>query len=99
MRSYVCNYVSSCEHCAKIKNVVHKPYGLLQPLEIPERPWQSIAMDFIVKLPPSHGYDSIWVICDHLTRAAHFVPICESMDAPELSRLFMDHVFCHHGFP
>ena len=56
-------------------------------------------MDFIVKLPPSHGYDSIWVVCDRMTRAAHFVPIRESMDAPELSRLFLDRIFRHHGFP
>ena len=34
-----------------------------------------------------------------MTRAAHFVSICESMDAPELSQLYMDHIFCHHGFP
>ena len=56
-------------------------------------------MDFIVKLPLSHCYDSIWVVCDHLIRAAHFIPICKSMDAPELSCLFMDRIFHHHGFP
>ena len=99
MRRYIRNYVTSCEHCARIKNVTHKPYGLLQPIEIPNRPWQSITMDFIVKLPPSHGFDSIWVICDRMTRAAHFIPIRETMDAPELSRLFLDQVFRHHGFP
>ena len=72
---------------------------LLQPLEVTNRPWQSIAMDFIVKLPASHGYDSIWVICDHMTRASHFIPIREPMDTPELSRLFVDRVFRHHRFP
>ena len=56
-------------------------------------------MDFIVKLPPLHSYDSIWVVCNHMTQAAHFIPICESMDAPELSHLYLDQVFCHHGFP
>ena len=62
MQTYIRQYVLSCEQCARIKNVIHKPYGLLQPLEIPEHPWQSIAMDFIVKLPPSHGYNAIWVV-------------------------------------
>ena len=56
-------------------------------------------MDFIVKLPPSHGYDSIWVVCNHMTQAAHFIPICESMDTLELSCLYLDQVFHHHGFP
>jgi len=99
MRRFICSYVTSCEHCQRIKHSTHKPYGLLQPLNIPNHPWRSISMDFIVKLPKSHGYDSIWVICDRMTRAAHFVPICESMDAPELSRLFLDRIFHHHGFP
>ena len=99
MRRYIRSYVSSCEHCARIKHSTHKPYGLLQPLDIPDRPWKSITMDFIVKLPPSHGYDAIWVICDRMTRAAHFIPIQETMDAPELARLYLDRVFRHHGFP
>ena len=99
MQTYIRQYVLSCKHCVKVKNITHKPYDLLQPLEVPNRPWQSITMDFIVKLPPSHGYDSIWVTCDHMTRAVHFIPICESMDAPELSQLYMDHIFRHHGFP
>ena len=98
MWTYIWQYVSSCENCAKIKNITHKPYGLLQPLDIPNCPWQSIAMDFIVKLPPSHGYDSIWVVCNHMTQAAHFIPIRESMDALELSHLYLDQVFHHHRF-
>jgi hypothetical protein len=47
----------------------------------------------------SHGYDSIWVVVDRLSRAAHFVPILESIDSLELARLFLDRIFRHHGFP
>ncbi|PIL28410.1 hypothetical protein GSI_08444 [Ganoderma sinense ZZ0214-1] len=56
-------------------------------------------MDMIVKLPDSHGYDSIWVVCDRLTRYAHFVPCNEAMDAPALAWLFFDRIFRHHGMP
>ena len=93
MQRFIRLYVSSCEHCQHSKNRTHKPYGLLQLLDIPERPWLSISMDFIVKLPPSHGYDSIWVVCDWMTCAAHFIPVCESMDAPQLAHLFIDRIF------
>ena len=56
-------------------------------------------MDFIVKLPVSHGYDSIWVVCDRLSRAAHFIPCNESITAPELAWLFLDRIFRYHGLP
>ena len=46
------NYVKACIICALGKPMRQKPYGLLQPLPILSRPWQDIAMDFIVKLPP-----------------------------------------------
>ena len=99
MRTFIWQYISSCEQCSRVKNVTHRPYSLLQPLKIPNWPWQSISMDFIIKLPPSHSYNSIWVVCNQLTRATHFIPIQESMDAPELAWLFLDSIFHHHGFP
>lgn len=83
-------YVEACDTCPRIKTPQHKPYGLLKPLDIPNRPWKSISMDFIVKLPLSHGYDSILVVCDCFTRY---------FDAPGLAHLFFDHIFCYHGLP
>eukprot|EP00833_Pecoramyces_ruminatium_P001430 jgi/Orpsp1_1/1175462/evm.model.c7180000054001.1 len=41
------NFVSSCENCARNKINRHRRYGLLQPLETPERPWKSIEIDFL----------------------------------------------------
>ncbi|KAL7280850.1 hypothetical protein ACG7TL_005794 [Trametes sanguinea] len=60
MATFVRNYIRACDVCGRIKMPHHKPFGLLQPLKIPDRPWRSISMDHIVKLPRSHGYDSIW---------------------------------------
>lgn len=99
MRRFIRAYCSSCDVCQRNRNERHSPYGLLQPLAIPERPWKAIAMDFIVKLPRSRGYDSIWVVVDRLTRAAHFIPIEESTDSSELVRIYLANVFKHHGFP
>ena len=98
-RQFIRRYVEACNTCQRIKTPRHKPYGLLQPLEIPDRPWRSISMDFIVKLPASHGCDSIWVICDRFTRAAHFIPTVETLTAPDLALLFLNHVFKYHGLP
>ena len=97
--TYVRRYCEACDTCARIKAPRHKPYGLLHPLEIPDRPWRAITFDLIVKLPLSHGYDSILVVCDRLTRAAHFIPCNESIDAPRLAQLFLDRIFRYHGLP
>lgn len=97
--TYVRKYVHACDVCGRIKMPRHKPFGLLRPLDIPNRPWQSMTMDYIVKLPLSHGYDSIWVVCDRFTRYAHFVPCNETLDAPGLAWLFLDRIFRYHGLP
>jgi hypothetical protein len=69
------DYVRSCDTCQRDKVSRHRRYGLLQPLEIPYRPWTSISMDFITALPESDGYTQIWVIVDRLTKMAHFIPL------------------------
>jgi hypothetical protein len=99
MYTYVQHYVEAYNTCPRTKDPHHKPYRLLKPLEIPKCPWKGISMDFTVKLPISHNYNSIWVICDHLTHAAHFIPCHESMSAPKLAYLFLNHIFHYHGLP
>jgi hypothetical protein len=77
MRFFTNTYVQGCETCKRNKTPRHQPYGLLQPLPIPEAPWQSVSMDSIVKLPKSKGFDSILVIVDRFTKMAHFIPYKE----------------------
>ena len=86
-RKYVETYVATCDVCARAKAPHHKPFGLLQPLPIPDRAWESVSTDFIVKLPPSRDpgrlkggeFDSIWVVVDRLTKMVHLVPCNESI--------------------
>jgi transposase InsO family protein len=70
---------------------------LLQSLHIPQWKWDEIGMDFIVGLPRTRaGYDSIWVVVDHLTKAAHFIPVNNSAVLVELC---MSQIMCLHGIP
>ncbi|SOV06852.1 uncharacterized protein UDID_17944 [Ustilago sp. UG-2017a] len=59
MTAWIADYVASCPVCARYKAPRHRPYGLLQPLATPDRPWGSISLDFIEGLPPSRKYDSV----------------------------------------
>lgn len=101
MEDDVRDYVRSCDVCQRDKASRHKKYGLLQPLEIPFRPWDCISMDFIVALPESEGYDKIWVIVDRLTKMAHFIPLSSGHQSPvtELAKVFAKDVWRLHGLP
>lgn len=57
-------YVRTCLVCQQDKVEQHHPHGLLSPLTIPERIWDSVSMDFIVSLLLSEGCTNILVIVD-----------------------------------
>jgi hypothetical protein len=99
MRKDINDFVDSCGTCQRNKSPRHKPFGLLQPIPIPPRPWSSISMDFIVKLPSSNGFDSILVIVCRLTKQAHFIACNESINSSGLADLFIANVFRLHGLP
>ena len=99
MRQDIYDHVDKCDVCQRNKSPRHKPFGLLQPLPIPSRPWSSISMDMIVKLPKSKGFDSILVVVCRLTKQAHFIPCNESMSALDLADLYITNIFKHHGLP
>ncbi|GJT72821.1 putative reverse transcriptase domain-containing protein [Tanacetum coccineum] len=62
--------------------------------------WDNIMMDFITKLPKSsHGFDTIWVIVDRLTKSAHFLPIRENDPLDMLARLYLNMIVARHGIP
>ena len=57
-------YIEGCAVCQRTKSSKQPEHGHLRSLELPERPWQHITMDFIEKLPESQGYNSVLVVVD-----------------------------------
>src|SRR3979490_1734083 len=99
LRTSVVEFCKSCTTCMRSKSQRHKPYGFLKQLPIPERPWDSISMDFIEQLPPSSGFTSILVIVCRLTKQSIFIPMVDMITSAELAKLFVLHVFSKHGVP
>jgi hypothetical protein len=63
-------------------------------------PFETVAMDFIVKLPLSNGFDSILTITDHdCTKAAIFIPCNETITAEGVAELYLQNVFKRFGLP
>ncbi|QRV99243.1 Transposon Tf2-7 polyprotein [Ceratobasidium sp. AG-Ba] len=97
MKQQVNRFVETCEICQRSKG--HKQYAPQKPLPIPQKPWEDIAYDFIVKLPESQGMDSILVVIDRFSRQAHFIPCLESTNAEGVADLFIKEIWKLHGLP
>ncbi|MCO5588821.1 hypothetical protein L7F22_042781 [Adiantum nelumboides] len=100
MKRDIPDYVSKCVVCQKTKFDRGKQPRLLQPLPIPDSPWESISMDFIFGLPKSiHGNTGIWTIVDRFSKQAHFIPIKKTIKAHQMATLFISQIFKYHGLP
>ena len=95
--TYVKDYVKSCTACARAKMPRHQPYGMLKQLPVPDRPWNSILMDFIEQLLSSSGFTAILVVIDRLSKQAIFIPTHDTITSPKLAQLFLLHIFAKHG--
>jgi len=99
IREDIKRLIKHCDTCQRTKVVRHAPYGLLQSMEGPDRPWKSIAMDFITDLPKSDSYDTILVVIDRLTKMSHFIPCSKDLDARPFAILFMNEIVRLQGLP
>jgi len=75
-----------------MKDRAEMPVGKLRPNKVPERPWQHISVDFIMKLPVSKDHDSILVVCNRFSKMFHFVATTEKTTAERLAKLFRDNM-------
>ncbi|GKD17625.1 putative reverse transcriptase domain-containing protein [Tanacetum coccineum] len=100
MKADIATYVSKCLTYAKVKAGHQRPLGQLVQPAIPEWKWDNITMDFITKLSKSsHGFDTIWLIVDRLTKFAYFLPIRENDPLEKLARLYLNRMVARHGIP
>ncbi|GBG80016.1 hypothetical protein CBR_g30277 [Chara braunii] len=99
--NYTADEREECPTCQEVNSANHLPYGLLQPLPIPEGRWQSISMDFIGPLrpPTERGHDAILVVVDRFTKRARFVPCRYRISAREVADIVFDRVVRDHDLP
>jgi hypothetical protein len=101
MRTEVTSYVHSCVECLRVKHSQKKPAGLLLPLPIPSRPYDTITMDFVGPLPPSgeRKYDYLLTVIDKFSKRVHLLPCHKTIDAHQTARLLIDNVVRQFGLP
>ena len=77
MGKVIARYLANCDTCVRITPVRYEPYGQLKPLEITTRRWNSVSMDFIVRLPESNRYNAILIVVDRSSKMAYYLPTTE----------------------
>ena len=91
------SYCKTYSICTTSKDVNSKPTGLLHSLLIPDRPWQSIGLDFIGPLPKSNNFDYLLVMIDRLTSQVHLVPTTTMITTRSVAWLILKEVVRLHG--
>ena len=85
-------------HCTKASN--QRTAGLLQPLPVPDYPFQQITMDLVTALPArAFGNNAVVVFVDRLSKMVHFAAIKKTITAEELAAVFFNHMVKLHGLP
>ncbi|QRW09789.1 Transposon Tf2-12 polyprotein [Ceratobasidium sp. AG-Ba] len=99
LKKSVNSYVSNCESCIRNKHSNQVPPGLLNPIELPSRPWDHINYNLITGLPESEGFDAILTVVDCMSRMVHFIPTTSRASAADIANLFVTYVWKLHGLP
>jgi hypothetical protein len=101
MKQTIMDYIKGCHLCQSLKNNPMKPKLPLFPIPSDNftLPFTSVAMDFIVKLPISEGYDSILTITDTFSKACIFIPCNKTINAAKTALLYATYVLPHYGLP
>jgi hypothetical protein len=99
LRQDVSKYIRSCTACAISKPTIKKQ-GLYTPLPTPEKPWESISMDYMSGLPSTkQGNDCVFVVIDRFSKMAILTACKKNITVEDTAKLFFERVWVHFGIP
>ncbi|CAA0814075.1 Unknown protein [Striga hermonthica] len=93
------SYVRTCLVCQQDKTEKKKEAGLLQPLPIPDKPFQSLSLDFIGGFPKVKAIASVLVIMDRFSKYGIFIAAPGACSADLAAELVFKHVVKYFGMP
>jgi hypothetical protein len=97
------SFCETCQTCQRSKLSNQKPYGLLNPLDIPGYLWESVGIDFVGPMPESTNrngsFDSITVVICLLTGMVQLVPSQTNYNSRQLGELMFEEIYKYHGLP
>ena len=89
-------YIAHCPACQVNQTKRHKPYGSLVPITAPTIPFHTIAMDFVVALPPTtSGNDCLLTITCKASKKSLLIPGKETWTAAQWAEVVLRALLQH----
>ena len=84
-------FIKICDIYVRSKEAHHRPYGLLHPLPLTNRPWTSLFMDFIT--------DTGLIIADRFSKMAHIAHVRKPLRGTKRQTFFLTMSFDYTAYP
>jgi hypothetical protein len=99
LRQDINKYIRSCT-AYTISKPTTKKQGLYTPLPTPNRPWESISMDYMSGLPSTkQGNDCVFVVVDRFSKMAILTACKKNITVEATAKIFFERVWVHFGIP
>jgi hypothetical protein len=99
LRQDFSKYIIYFTVCATSKPAIKKQ-GLYTPLTTPQKPWESISMDYMFGLPSTkQGNDCVFVVVDRFSKMAILTACKENTTTIDTPKIFIERVWVHFGIP
>ncbi|MBW0580359.1 hypothetical protein O181_120074, partial [Austropuccinia psidii MF-1] len=94
-------YINTCESCQKASRKHGKKYGLLQHIEEPKHPWETINMDWATGLVPGgkENFNAFLIIFDRFRKGMRCLPCHKEDTAMDTAVLFWNNTISTCGVP
>ncbi|MBW0517925.1 hypothetical protein O181_057640 [Austropuccinia psidii MF-1] len=94
-------YINTCEIFQKANTKHGKKYWLLQHIEEPKQPWETIIMDWVTGLVPGgkENFNACLIIVDRFRKSVRCLPGHKEDTAMDISLLFWNNIISTFGVP
>ncbi|MBW0482511.1 hypothetical protein O181_022226 [Austropuccinia psidii MF-1] len=94
-------YISTCERFQKANRKNGSKYGLLQNIEEPKKPWETINMYWVTGLVPGgkEKFNACLIIVDRLSKSVRCLPCHKEDIAMDTALLFWNNIISTCGVP
>jgi hypothetical protein len=100
LREDCMRFINSCDACQRTKYSNKKPEGYLIPLDIPEKRFDTIGIDFTPLPTSKDGKNNLMIIYCKLTKITALIPTTIDINTKEAAKLFFTHWYCRgYGLP